>query len=326
MNGASKKILGQVLLQHFDLQLDQACSIGKSRAYKIGFESHEPASLALSSALTSSATHAMTAASIAHKPPLSKSPEQTKTSPTYALRAASAADRDSAVRKTASATSLSTPDEFVRIRKLANELMKRDLEREPPTGGVSRSDATRVANLSMARRRSSEQAEHEEENVHLPQIEGQAPSEYANQQDLDETARRIVAERLERVTFTEEEDKEMLAGKAAGESIHRGNERVKDWERVLKSLENKDKTNKKTGFFPQTMRQRIPTRPSKDNQAANVQSQLGSVDNPITQKHMILGRPSGEQSAEQDAATRETKRGGSVELPRTHEEGTILFF
>jgi hypothetical protein len=271
----------------------------------------------------------MTAASLAHKPPSSKSPEQVKTSPTYALRAASIADRDSAIGKTPLVTSLSTPNEPARIQKHANELTKRDLPRKPATGVVNRSDVTRVANLRIATKRTSDQAEQEKANARRQQIEGKAPAQHINQQDLDGAAGRIVAERFERVTSTKEEDNEILAGRAADESIHRGNERVRDWERALKSLESKSRPDKekKTVWLRQSMRPSAHAEPGKHSEVEKfrVQSQLGTVDKSIAHKHVLLRRPTGEPSTKQDAVTKEIKQEGGEELPRTLEEGAILF-
>src|SRR5271154_2908732 len=122
----------------------------------LGFESHEPAVLAVSSAgvsLTNPATDAMRAASMAQKPSLSHSPEQVKSSPSHALRAASAADRDSSVTK--SPTYHYSPEEEVRFQQLVHEPAKRESNNFP--GGVKRSDLTRVATLSMAKKEAFDQ-------------------------------------------------------------------------------------------------------------------------------------------------------------------------
>src|SRR5271155_3151175 len=103
----------------------------------VGFESHEPSSLAVSSAgasLTNSPSHALRAASMAHKPSISKSPEQQKTSPTHALKAASAADRDSTVRnrrlRPTVAIRKSRPEFNVSLTNLRNENCFRTIRRQ----------------------------------------------------------------------------------------------------------------------------------------------------------------------------------------------------
>src|SRR5579859_8075881 len=244
----------------------------------------------------------MKAASMAHKPSLSKSPEQVKTSPTHALKAASAADRDSAPQKSHSPTYYRTPEESARIQKLAQELARRDLEKAnaTATGGVSRSDLTRVATLSMQRKTAADLAEQEKEAAHKRQVTEDAIAEYNNQHDLDDAARRIVAERIARVTLTGDEGDEVFAGKAAGESIHRGDKRVKDWEEVLKTLDTENKSDKEhgTGWLRHSMRSNAPLEPSRQDPAMimaaaqrNVKTQMDAQDKSIAEEHLILGKP-----------------------------------
>ena len=274
--------------------------------------------------MTNSATHAMRAASVAHKPSLSKSPEQSKTLPSYALVAASAAERDSTVVKSTSPTYHRSHEDTAQIQQLARELAKRELSRvNASTGGVSRSDVARVATLSMARKQASDQAEQDTANVRKRQIEEEAQSEYHRQHDLDEIARRIVAERIARITLTGEEGDEVLSGKAAGESINRGNERVKDWERVLKSLEDEDKSDKERniGWLRQRMRRNSLIEPISNDPSAimaaaqrNVNSQLDQMDKIIAQEQVILGKPSGENLARRDTATKDLEDKGTTDL------------
>jgi hypothetical protein len=199
-------------------------------------------------------------------------------------------------------TSLDKPDESTRIQKLAKE----GISREPAIRRVARSAITRAATLSIVRKRASDQAEQEKANARQQQIEEQAHSEHVNQQDIDDAARRIVAERLARFTITEDEDKEIFAGKAAGESIHRGNERVKDWERVLKSLENKDKQGKgkNTKLFRQSMRQ---------------------ITSPGPNRHVMHDRPTSAPIAEYGASAEEITQEEGAELPWRRKDGAISF-
>jgi hypothetical protein len=299
----------------------------------VGFESHEPAQLAVSSAgasLTNSAAHAMRAASMAHKPSLSKSPEQVKASPTHALKAASAADRDSTVQKSPSPTYYRSPDESARIQKLAQELARRELEQSnAATGGVNRSDLTRIASLSMARKTASDQAEQEKIDARKRQVQEEAMSEWNHQYELDEAARRIVAERIARVTLTGDEGDEVLAGKAAGESIHRGDKRVKDWERVLQQMDNENKSDRERnmGWLRHSMRQSAPLEPSKNDPAAimaaaqrNVQAQMDGMDKSIAQEYLVLGKPTGENAARRDAYTKDLEQKGTADLQRVQKE------
>lgn len=279
--------------------------------------------------MTNSATHAMRAASVAHKPSLSKSPEQSKTLPSYALVAASTAERDSTVVKSTSPTYHRSHEDTAQIQQLARELAKRELSRvKASTGGVSRSDLTRVATLSMARKQASDQAEQDTANARKRQIEEEAQSEYHRQHDLDEIARRIVAERIARVTLTGEEGDEVFAGKAAGESINRGNERVRDWERVLKSLEDEDKSDKERniGWLRQRMRRNSLIEPTSNDPSAimaaaqrNVNSQLDQMDKIIAQEQ-VLGKPSGENLARRDAATKDLEHKGTTDLEGKQQE------
>ena len=281
--------------------------------------------------MTNSAAHAMRAASMAHKPSLSKSPEQVKTSPAHALKAASTADRDSAPRKSTSPTYYRTPEESARIQKLAQELARRDMERAgtTATGGVSRSDLTRVATLSMQRKTAADLAEQEKEAARKRQIEEEALAEYNHQHDLDDAARRIVAERIARVTLTGDEGDEVLAGKAAGESIHRGDKRVKDWEEVLKTLDTENKSDRErgTGWLRQSMRSTAPLEPSRQDPSLimaaaqrNVKSQMDAQDKYIAQEQMILGKPTGENAARRDAYTRDLEQKGNTDLQRVQKE------
>jgi hypothetical protein len=105
------------------------------------------------------------------------------------------------------------------------------------------SDLSRVAALTMARKQASDQAEAEREQARKLQIE----EEILDQLDLEHAARRIVAERIARTTLSGEEG-DPQAGKATGASLPRWTprwtQRVKDWERVLKELEEEDKTDR----------------------------------------------------------------------------------
>ena len=279
--------------------------------------------------MTISATHAMRAASIAHNPSLSKSPEQSKTLPSHALKATSTADRDSIVVKSTSPRHYSSPEDAARIQQLAHEVAKRDLTRaNTSTGGVSRSDITRVAILSMARKQASDRAEQDKADARNRQIEEEAQAEYNHKQDIDNAARRIVAERIARITLTGEEGDEVLAGKAAGESIHRGNERVKDWERVLKSLEHENKFDKERnmGWLRQSMRN-APVEPNRNDPSTimaaaqrNVNSRLDQMDKTIAQEQMIHGKPTGENLAKRDASTKDLERRGTEDLERKQKE------
>jgi hypothetical protein len=306
-----------------------------------GNEGHDPPALAVSSAgasLANSAAHAMKAALTAHKPSLTKPPEQPKPkpSPSHALRGASAAHRDSALIKSTSPTYFRSPEESARIQQLAHELAKRDLEDEAP-GGVRRTDLQRVATLSMARKQASDQAEAEREQARKRAIEEEAVSEWNNQQDLDDAARRIVAERIARMTLSSEEGDEALAGKAAGTSLTRGNQRVKDWESVLKSLEEEDKTDKEknVGWLRQSMRRNSSLEPGKSDPASimaaaqrNVKSQLDGMDKSIAAEWIVLGKPKqGEVLARNQAATKDLEQKAAADLERKQKEraSTITF-
>jgi hypothetical protein len=299
----------------------------------IGFESHEPSSLAVSSAgasLTNSASHAMRAASRAHKPSLSKSPEPQKTSPTHALKAASAADRDSTVQKSTSPTYYRNPEESARIQRLAHELAQRELvQNDTAPGGVKRSDLSRVATLTMARKTAADLAEQEKVESHKRQVQEEAMAEWNNSQELDDAARRIVAERIARVTLTGEEGDDVLAGKAAGASVNRGNQRVSDWMKVLKSLEDENKSDKEKNmrWLRQSMRRSAPIEPSKNDPALimaaakrNVDSQLVRMDQSIQQQWLVLGKPQGENLARQNAATKDLEEKGTTDLERRQKE------
>jgi len=281
--------------------------------------------------LTNSSTHAMRAASMAHKPSLSKTPEQPKPSPSHALGAASAAHRDYPAPKSPNVTYFRSADETARIQKLAHELAIQDLHSRsnPATGGISKSDLTRVASLSMAKKQASDQAELEKEEARKRQVIEEAQSEWANQQDLDDAARRIVAERLARVTLTGEEGDDALAGKAAGASVMKGNERVRDWERVLKSLENENKSDKERnmGWLRQSMRRTAPIKPSKNDPAMimaaaqrNVRSQMDGMDKSIAQEWLVLGKPTGQGAIEKEVATNNLVDSGAADLERRQKE------
>ena len=154
-------------------------------------------------------------------------------------------------------------------------------------------------------------------------------SEWNHQLELDEAARRIVAERIARVTLTGEEGDEVLAGKAAGESIHRGDKRVKDWERVLKQMDNENKSDKERnmGWLRHSMRQSAPLEPSRNDPSAimaaaqrNVQAQMDGMDKSIAQEQLILGKPTGENAARRDAYTKDLEHKGTVDLQRVQKE------
>lgn len=273
----------------------------------------------------------MKAASLAHKPSLSKSQEQVKTSPSHALKAASTADRDSAPHKSTSPTYYRTPEESARIQKLAHELAKRDMQKADAmaTGGVNRSDLTRVATLSMQRKTAADLAEQEKEAAHKRQVQEEAIAEYNNQHDLDDAARRIVAERLARITLTGEEGDEVLAGKAAGESIHRGDKRVKDWEEVLRTLDTENKSDRErgTGWLRHSMRLNAPSGTGRQDPALimaaaqrNVKSQMDAQDKSIAEEQLILGKPMGENAARRDAYTKDLEQKGNTDLQRVQKE------
>ena len=275
---------------------------------------------------------------MAHKPSMSKSPEQSKTLPSHAFRAASAAERDSNVIKLPSPKYYRSHEDAAPIQQLAHELAKRDLsDANFSTGGVSRSDLTRIATLSMARKQASDQAEQEKVDARKRRSEEEAQSEYSNHQDLDNAARRIVAERIARVTLTGEEGDEVLAGKAAGESINRGNERVRDWERVLKSIEDENKSDKEQnmGWLRQSMRRSAPIEAIRNDPSVimaaaqrNVNSRLDQMDRTIAQEQMLLGRASGENLARGDTATKDLERRGTADLEHKHKEraSNFLFY
>jgi hypothetical protein len=257
---------------------------------------------------------------MAQKPSMSKSPEQIKSSPSHALRAASAADRDSSVPKSSPPTYHHSPEEEARIQQLAHESAKRDSSQSNALpGGVKQSDLTRVAILSMAKKQAFDQAE-----ARKRQIIEEAQSEYSNQQDLDNIARRIVAERLARVTLTREEGNEDFSAKAAEASINRGNKRVRDWERVSKSLEDENKSDKErnTEWLRQSMRRSTLVEPSKNDPSAimavaqrNVKSQLDGMDKHIVEEYMFLGKPMpGENLAKQEPVTRDLEEEVNADL------------
>jgi Eisosome protein 1 len=266
---------------------------------------------------------------MAHRPSLSKSTEQAKMSPSHALRAASAADRDSGVARSPSLTYYRNPEESARIQKLATELARRDLAESPPVGGVRRSDLTRVATISMAKKAETDKVEAEKAEAHKRLVQEEAMSEWSNSIDLDDAARRIVAERIARVTLTGDEGDEVLAGKAAGESIHRGDKRVKDWERVLKQVDDENKSDKAKnyGWLRQSMRKSDPTEPSRNDPALimeaakrNVKTQLDGMDKTIAEENMIRGKPMGEHAVRKEASTKELQEKGDVDLQRVQKE------
>ena len=210
---------------------------------------------------------------------------------------------------------------------LARQLAQQELS---ASGGVSKSDLTRAASISMARKQASDKAEVDAVATKRKQVEVEAREEWIHQQELDDAARRIVAERIARVTLTGEEGDEVLAGKAAGDAIHRGDKRVRDWERVLKELaaENKQDKEKNVGWLRHSMRQQTaPNEPNRQDPALimeaakrNVKSQLGEMDKSIAQEQMILGKPTGENLAKRDAATKELQEKGAADLERTQKE------
>jgi len=277
----------------------------------------------------------MKAASVAHKPSLSRSPEQQKTSPAHALKAASAADRDSSVQKSTSPTYSRNPEESARIQRLAHELAQRELlQNDTAPGGVRRSDLTRVATLTMQRKTAADLAEQEKEESRKRQVQEEAMAEWNNREELDDAARRIVAERIARVTLTGEEGDEVLAGKAAGASINRGNQRVSDWMKVLKSLEDENKSDKEKnmGWLRQSMRRSAPIQPSKNDPAVimaaaqrNVKTQLDGMDRSIQQEWLVLGKPQAENLARQNAATKDLEEKGTVDLERRQKERASNF-
>ena len=210
---------------------------------------------------------------------------------------------------------------------LARQLAQQELS---ASGGVSKSDLTRAASISMARKQASDKAEVDAAATKRKQVETEAREEWIHQQELDDAARRIVAERIARVTLTGEEGDEVLAGKAAGDAIHRGDKRVRDWERILKELDTEDKQDKEknVGWLRHSMRQQTaPNEPTRQDptlimEAAkrNVKSQLGEMDKSIAQEQMILGKPTGENLAKRDAATKELQEKGAADLERTQKE------
>ena len=187
----------------------------------------------------------------------------------------------------------------------------------------------------MARKQASDQAEQEKAEARKRQIEEEAQSEYSNQQDLDDAARRIVAERIARVTLTGEEGDEVLSGKAAGASINRGNERVRDWERVFKSLEDENKSDKEKniGWLRQSMRRSAFIEPSKSDPSAimaaaqrNVNSQLDQMDKHIAEEQMVLGKSMpGENLAKQEAVTKDREEKGNADLERKQKGRASIF-
>lgn len=298
-----------------------------------GFESSQPAPLAISSAntsLTNSTTHAMRAASMAHKPSIAKTPEQAKTSPHRALRAAAVADRDSTVRKSPTPTHDRTAEESTKIQPLAHELAKRDTtgRMETTPGGVSRPDLPKVAALTMARKQASDQAEHERVEAFRRKVLEEVQIELQHQQELDDAARRIVAERLAQLTLSGDECDEALAGKAAGESILRGNERARDWENVLQSQGKEDRLDKErnAGRLRQSIRP-APSEASKSDPALilaaaqrNVKSQLDGMDKSIAQEQMLLRKSPGRYLARRDAQTKGLEEKGQADLERRQKE------
>jgi len=273
---------------------------------------------------------------MAHKPSRSKTTEQEKASPSDAFRGAWTAHRDSAVIKSPSPTHFRTPEESARVQQLAHEPAKRDLEPDTGPGGVRRSDLQRVATLSMARKQASDIAEAQREQARKRQIEEEAIQQLKDQQDLDNAARRIVAERIAKITtLTAEEIDEPLAEKAAEASVIRGNQRVKDWELVLRSLEEEDKTDRdnNVGWLRQSMRSRTTLESRKQDPAAimaaaqrNVKSQLDGIDKSIAAEWPVLGKPRlGETVTRNQAATKRWEDKGTADLERKEIEraGTI---
>jgi colicin import membrane protein len=313
-------------LPPYDLLNARVCPFYNS--IDIGFD-HEPSQLAVSSAeasLTNSSSHAMRAASAAHKPSLTKSPEEVKSSPTHALRAASAADRDSSLQKSPSPPSSRLSDEAARINQLAQQLAQEEFD---ASGGVSRSDLTRAASISMARKQANDKAEQDAIVQRKKLVEQEAKEEWSHHQEVEDAARRIVAERLARVTLTGEEGDERLAGKAAGDAIHRGDKRVKDWERVLKELEleNKQDQDKKTGWLRHSMRHSAiePSRQDPEQvieyAKRNVKSQLGEMDRSIAHEQLLLGK-----LPEQTAQREELEEKGAADLEKAQKQRASMSF
>jgi len=272
----------------------------------------------------------MKAASMAHKPSLSlPHPEKPHTTPTHALRAASTADRESTVQKPQSPTYYRTSEESARVQALATELARRSIASASASGGVGRADLTRAATLSMQRKTATDQAETAAADAKRKVVVEEAMNEWTHQSDLDDAARRIVAERIARVTLTGEEGDEVLAGKAAGASIVRGQERVKDWERVLRELDSEDKADKErnTGWLRQSMRRTHPMEPTRNDPAAimaaaerNVRTRMDAQDKEIAQEQLILGKPTGENAARRDAYTKELETKGHAELAEVQKK------
>ena len=280
----------------------------------------------------------MKAASKAHKPSISsKQPtndKQSKTSASHALRAASAAD--STIQKVPSPPSTSRSlDESARIQSLAQKLAKQDIERGAyVSGGVGKSGLARAASISMAKKQATDQAEQAQVAAHKRAVEEEAQQEWSSQQEVDDAARRIVAERLARLTLTGDEGDEVLAGKAAGDAVMRGNERVRDWERVLKSLDDEDKEDKQknVSWLRASMRksttfEKGTSDPTLVMEAArrNVKSQLDEIDKSVAQEQLLMGKPSGENLVKRDSAIKEQETKGATELERKQKERASIF-
>ena len=186
----------------------------------------------------------------------------------------------------------------------------------------------------MQRKTAADLAEQEKEEIRKRQVKEEAMAEWNNTQELDDAARRIVAERIARVTLTGEEGDEVLAGKAAGASIDRGNERVSDWMKVLKSFEDENKSDKEKnmGWLRQSMRRAAPIEPRKNDPAIimaaaerNVKSQLEGMDRSIQQEWRVLGKPQGENISRQTAATKDLEEKGATDLERRQKERESTF-
>ena len=205
------------------------------------------------------------------------------------------------------------------------------MEADNAPGGVRRSDLQRVATLSLARKQASDAAEAEIEQARKRHIEEEAIQQLKDQQDLEDAARRIVAERIAKITtLTAEEMDEPLAEKAAEASLMRGNQRVKDWELVLRSLEEEDKTDRENnvGWLRHSMRSRTTLESRKPDPAAimaaaqrNVKSQLDGMDKSIAAEGLVLGKPrQGETLTRNQATAKALEDKGTTDLERKQKE------
>jgi len=186
----------------------------------------------------------------------------------------------------------------------------------------------------MAKKQATDQAEQAQVAAHKRAVEEEAQQEWSSQQEVDDAARRIVAERLARLTLTGDEGDEVLAGKAAGDAVMRGNERVRDWERVLKSLDDEDKEDKqknvtwlRASMRKSTTFEKGTSDPTLVMEAArrNVKSQLDEMDKSVAQEQLLMGKPSGENLVKRDSAIKEQETKGATELERKQKERASIF-